>query len=98
MMMDLRCCGEKNPIGVDKQNIRLSFTLSGSLEIKNYEINIWETVTEKQVWHEENSVTESLICWVDPACLQAQNTIATFHNMNKVIDITTKQNVQENFF
>ena len=72
MMMDLRCCGEKAPIGVDKQNIRLSFTLSGGLEIENYEINVWEAVTGKQVWHKENSVAQSLVCWVDPACLQGQ--------------------------
>lgn len=72
MMMDLRCCGEQNPIGVDKQNIRLSFTLSGSLEIEYYEINVWEAVAGKQVWHQENTVAQSLICWVDPACLREQ--------------------------
>ena len=72
MMMDLRCCGEQNPIGVDKQNIRLSFTLSGSLEIENYEINVREAVAGKQVWHQENTVAQSLICWVDPACLKEQ--------------------------
>lgn len=72
MTIDLRCCGEKNPIGVDKQNIRLSFTLSGGLEIENYEMNVWEAVTEKQVWHRENSVAQSLVCWVDPACLREQ--------------------------
>ncbi len=69
-MMDLRCCGEKNPIGVDKQNIRLSFTLSGGLEIENYEIHVWDTATQKQVWHQEKSFAESLICWVDPSCLR----------------------------
>ena len=72
MMMDLRCCGEKNPIGVDQQNIRLSFTLSGGQEIENYEINVWEADTEKQVWHEERSFFQSLIFRVDPACLQEQ--------------------------
>lgn len=72
MMRDLRCCGEKNPIGVDKQNIRLSFTLSGSLEIEHYEINLWEAATETQIWHKERSFAESLICWVDPACLRGQ--------------------------
>ena len=71
-MKDLRCCGEQNPIGVDKQNIRLSFTLSGGLEIENYEINVWEAASEKQVWHQEKTLAESLVLWVDPACLQAQ--------------------------
>ena len=41
MMIDLRCCGEKNPIGVDKQNIRLSFALSGSLEIAQCTVKLF---------------------------------------------------------
>ena len=33
MKFELKCCGRSNPLGVDKQNIRLSFALSGSLEM-----------------------------------------------------------------
>ena len=72
MMMDLWCCGERNPIGLDKRNVRLSFTLSGSTEIESYEIDLREASTEKQVWHRENSLAQGLICWVDPACLREQ--------------------------
>lgn len=64
MMMELRCCGEKAPIGVDKHNIRLSFTSCGSPE--RYEIKVWEEATGRQVWQKE----ADLVSWVDPACLE----------------------------
>ena len=40
MIFTLKCCGKKDPLGVDKQNIRLSFALSGSLEITRYELQL----------------------------------------------------------
>ena len=36
----LKCCGKTNPIGIDKEHLRLSFEVEGDIEILSYEIRI----------------------------------------------------------
>lgn len=40
MKLKLKCCGKTNPIGVDKEHLRLSFETEGDTEILSYEIKI----------------------------------------------------------
>ncbi len=72
MNFELRCCGKKNPIGVDKQNIRLSFTLSGSLEIVSYLIIICDGDSGDRVCTIPGTDDSLFVHWVDPAMLQDQ--------------------------
>ncbi len=70
MKFELKCCGKIDPLGVDKQNIRLSFALSDSLEIASYEIKLWEKLTGELVFCAEKTLADGFTCWVDPACLR----------------------------
>ena len=36
----LKCCGKTNPIGIDKEHLRLSFEIDGNTEINSYEVRI----------------------------------------------------------
>ncbi|MBO5050373.1 MAG: family 78 glycoside hydrolase catalytic domain [Oscillospiraceae bacterium] len=49
MNFKLKCCGKSNPIGVDKNNIRLSFALCGDLEIARCAVRLLQTDTGKTV-------------------------------------------------
>ena len=40
MKFILKCCGKINPIGIDKEYLRLSFEIEGNIEILSYEIRI----------------------------------------------------------
>lgn len=70
MINELKCCGKKNPLGVDKQNIRLSFALDGSLEITRCQISVWHSETGKTVFCREQPPEEGFTCRVDANCVQ----------------------------
>ena len=70
MRLELKCCGKIDPLGVDKQNIRLSFALSGSLEIASYEVKLWEKLTGNPVCRAEQTPADGFTYWVDPDCLR----------------------------
>lgn len=40
LMFKLKCCGKTDPIGIDKEHLRLSFQIEGNIEIHSYEIRI----------------------------------------------------------
>ena len=71
MKFELKCCGKKNPLGVDKQNIRLSFALCGSLEITRYELQLRDTFG-KAVCTLQGTPNDGFTQWIDPALLQDQ--------------------------
>ena len=47
MTFVLKCCGKIDPIGVDKENIRLTFETDGSREISTYTIEIKEESSQE---------------------------------------------------
>lgn len=65
-----KCCGKVDPIGVDKQNIRLWFGLSGSVDLSSYEVELQERHTGRTVCTLQGNNGHTL--WVDPAYLQGQ--------------------------
>ena len=71
MKFELRCCGKKDPLGVDKQNIRLSFTLCGSLEITHYEVQL-QYASGKEVCILQGTPDDGFTQWIDPALLEDQ--------------------------
>ena len=71
MMKELKCCGKVNPLGVNKQNIRLSFTLDGSLEITHYDLQL-RCASGKEVCTLGGTPDDGFIQWIDPALLQDQ--------------------------
>ena len=72
MNFELKCCGKKNPLGVDKQNIRLSFALSDSLGLASYEVQLRESATDRLILCQKRKTADTMTLWVDPACLQDQ--------------------------
>ena len=62
-MMKLKCCGKVNPLGVDKQNIRLSFTLDGSLEIAQCRVTLYRADTEQPVY---SAPVKGMTHWIPP--------------------------------
>lgn len=71
MKFELKCCGKKNPLGVDKQNIRLSFALCDSLEITHYELRL-RYASGKAVCTLRGTSDGGFTQWIDPALLQDQ--------------------------
>lgn len=71
MKFELKCCGKKNPLGVDKQNIRLSFALCDSLEITHYELRL-RYASGKAVCTLRGTPAGGFTQWIDPALLQDQ--------------------------
>ena len=71
MKFELKCCGKKDPLGVDKQNIRLSFTLCGSLEITRYELQLQYAFGET-VCTLQGTPDDGFTQWIEPALLQDQ--------------------------
>ena len=72
MKIQLKCCGKTNPIGIDKEHLRLSFEADGDIRIISHEIQIAsseEGLTEGRydvgVFKEENTSTYGM--WLDPA-------------------------------
>ncbi len=49
MIKELSCCGRINPIGVDKQNIRLSFALDGSAELRQGLVRLFRADSAEEV-------------------------------------------------
>lgn len=70
MKFTLKCCGRENPIGVDKQNIRLSFALSGSIDVSSYQVELREQQSNRLVCTLQVSSGHTL--WIDPAYLKGQ--------------------------
>lgn len=66
-MMKLKCCGKVNPLGVDKQNIRLSFTLDGSLEIAQCRVMLYRAETEELVY---SAPVKGTTHWVAPEIVE----------------------------
>lgn len=72
MNWKLKCCGKKNPLGVDKQNIRLSFTLCGSLQAVSYELVLRELASGCLACVIKGQPEDLFTHWVDPAVLRDQ--------------------------
>lgn len=72
MKFELECCGKKNPLGVDKQNIRLSFALDGSLDAVSYRVTVWEKASGRQVYCLDGTPEDGFTVWVEGDCLQGQ--------------------------
>lgn len=71
MKFTLKCCGKIDPLGVDKQNIRLSFTLCGSLEITRYELQLRDS-SGNEVCLFQGMPGDGFTRWIEPALLQDQ--------------------------
>ena len=71
MKFELKCCGKINPLGVDKQNIRLSFALCGSVEITRYELQLRDA-SGKAVCTLRGTADDGFTQWIDPALLRDQ--------------------------
>lgn len=67
MMKELKCCGKINPLGVDKQNIRLSFALSGSLEIMQCSIKLYRADSEELVC---SLTADGTTAWIPPEAVE----------------------------
>lgn len=66
-MMELACCGRKNPIGVDKQNIRLSFTPDGSPELKACTVKLYRADTGEMV---RSYPVKGTTLWIQPETVE----------------------------
>ena len=66
MNFELKCCGKKNPLGVDKQNIRLSFALDGSREIAGCTVELRQADTHDLIC---TLLADSCTVWVDSGLL-----------------------------
>ena len=73
MKFELKCCGKKDPIGVDKQNIRLSFALDGSLEIIRCTVMLYRADTAQTVCAID---AEGTSVWVQPEMVEEQTAYA----------------------
>ena len=72
MRLKLKCCGSVNPLGVDKQNIRLSFALDGSLDAVRYDITVWEKASGRKICCLEGTPKDGLALWLPPDSLEGQ--------------------------
>ena len=61
MNFKLKCCGKTNPIGIDKEHLRLSFEVEVNIEIFSYEIRVAsskekfaELIADNRIWFGED--------------------------------------------
>lgn len=67
MIHKLKCCGRINPLGVDKQNIRLSFALDGSIEMAQCTVKLFRADTEEPVC---SLPADGTTVWLQPEMLE----------------------------
>lgn len=68
MTFSLKCCGRTDPIGMDKENIRLSFGLDGSMAVSTYEISLWDAAGP--VCTLKGQAEDGFTVWADPGLLK----------------------------
>lgn len=64
----LKCCGKTDPVGVDKLNIRLTFSTDGSIAVRSYQVLLWNA--EGPVCTVEGQAKDGFTVRVDPTYLQ----------------------------
>lgn len=68
MTFTLSCCGKADPIGVDKESIRLSFSTDGSMAISTYEVSLWDS--SGPVCTLTGRAEDGFTVWAEPALLR----------------------------
>lgn len=67
MMFELKCCGKIDPIGVDKQNIRLSFALREGISLRDCTVQLRESANGTLVCA---LPVDGFTAWVEAECLK----------------------------